>query len=101
MSRFYVGQRVRIKWSVAWPELAGQEGRIVGLSDDDGIEGCSEWDVAPDCWGTPDAPWEGVNGADWFAPNSRQLEPIQPEGAQPSEFKTLQDLLTSLEGVHA
>ena len=28
MSRFYVGQRVRIKWSLGWPELAGQEGTI-------------------------------------------------------------------------
>lgn len=102
MSRFYVGQRVRIKWSKHWPELGGQEGRIVGRPMTRGSEGGSDWRVAPDCWGTESAPRPGLYGRiGYFAPGSDQLEPIQPEGAAPSEFKTLHDLLSSLEGVHA
>lgn len=76
MSRFYVGQRVRILWSIGWPELAGQEGVIVGRSRDAGIYGRSEWWVAPDSWGTYIAPRRGVGGGKNFSPSSNQLSPI-------------------------
>lgn len=86
MATFYVGQRVRIKWSRGWPEIAGQEGRIVSISPDCGIDGTSEWLVAPNIWGTAYAPRLGSHGADRFAPNTAQLEPILPEGHKASEY---------------
>lgn len=77
MNRFFVGQRVRIKWSEAWPELTGQEGKIVGPSkkrpNDDPR---SEWRVAPDVWGTEIAPPTATKSGKAFAPMSSQLEPI-------------------------
>lgn len=79
----FVGARVRILWSAGWPELAGNEGKIVGVPADGGLTGKSEWFVAPDCWGTYFAPTEGKGGGDRFGPSSDQLEPILPEGAQP------------------
>lgn len=79
----FVGARVRILWSRGWPELRGLEGRIVAVSDELGISGNCEWVVAPDIWGTPWAPRISDYGAMRFAPNSRQLEPILPEGSQP------------------
>lgn len=97
MSRFFVGQRVRIKWSLNWPEIAGDEGRILGVSPDRGVEGLSDWEVSVDRWRGAIAPSPGMNGATKFCPSSGQLEPILPEGHQPSEFTTLQDLLASLE----
>lgn len=97
MSRFFVGQRVRILWSLGWPELAGQEGRIVARSPTPGIERRSEWLVAPDCWGTFIAPVRAPSGGKRFGPCSDQLEPILPEGHAPSEFASLRDLLDALE----
>ncbi len=76
MSHFYVGQRLRIKWSRNWPDLAGKEGAIVEASEDGGLNGTSEWIVAPDCWGVAIAPHPGLNGAARFGPSSSQLEPI-------------------------
>lgn len=95
MTRFYVGQRVRILWSTGWPELAGQEGRIVDRSPSPGCTGISEWVVAPDCWGTADAPRRAPNGGTFFAPSSRQLEPILPEGHRPAEL-SVEELLPFL-----
>ena len=76
MTVFRVGQRVRIKWSFGWPELAGETGTIVQRTRDAGIRGISEWNVAPDIWGTHIAPRAAPNGAEWFGPNSDQLEPL-------------------------
>jgi hypothetical protein len=76
MTAFHVGQRVRIKWSKGWPELAGEPGVIVSKSDNGGIFGASEWIVAPDIWGTHVAPYPSRHGGDLFAPNSEQLEPL-------------------------
>lgn len=95
MAKFFVGQRVRIKWSKGWPELAGQEGVINGLAGNKGIEGVSEWTVAPDIWGSHRAPSPGLNGGIFFAPNSNQLEPLQPDGAQPSVY-SFQELMDDL-----
>lgn len=76
MSKFRVGQRVRIKWSECWPDLAGEEGTITsncveggrwtGLAVPDGTNVV----VAPDIWGTPIGP-DGSR----FCPKTCQLEP--------------------------
>lgn len=73
MAAFHVGQRVFIKWSTHFPELANQVGTIVSQSDSSGLDGTSEWDVAPDCWGSTKSPNKQFPG--YFAPNSSQLEP--------------------------
>lgn len=98
MSRFFVGQRVRILWSRGWPELAGQLGAIVARSPTKGVEGISEWRVAPDVWGSHEAPRRGDNGASLFAPNSNQLEPIQDPGR---EVVSWSECLWKPEGVTA
>lgn len=76
MAKFFVGQRVRIKYSTTWPELNGQEGVIVDLGD-------GEAEVAPNCWGTSICPYPKEDTADWFGPYIHQLEPIMPEGHEP------------------
>ena len=68
MAKFYVGQRVRIKWCDHHPEIAGKEGMIIGKFH---IKG-HDWEVAPDCWGSSRSP----SGVGIFAPVSDQLEPI-------------------------
>lgn len=75
MAKFFVGQRVRIKYSTTWPELNGTEGRIVDLND-------ISAEVAPDCWGTSDCPYPQY-GADYFGPYLYQLEPIVDDGSVP------------------
>lgn len=102
MKRLFIGQRVRILWSEGWPELAGQEGVIVGTpmtitSGSTKYKGREGWPVAPKAWGSHNAPRVGNRGGLIFAPISDQLEPIVPEGAAPSEFTTLADLLQSLD----
>lgn len=94
MAKFFVGQRVRILFSQGWPELAGQEGRIIRAVShgQDDVGPTSEWNVAPDCWGTHIAPVIGVNGGEYFAPNSEQLEPILPEGHKPCEESFKEEL---------
>ncbi|ACE75771.1 p31 [Xanthomonas phage phiL7] len=82
MKKLFVGCRVRILWSRAWPELNGTEGRIIDTAEEVhtcGIRG--EWVVHPDAWPTEYAPNE--EGWTAFGPASDQLEPIQPEGAKP------------------
>jgi hypothetical protein len=69
MSRFFVGQRVRIKWSRNWPYLGGQEGIIVKRCDPDVEEG--DWVVAPDCWGDV----KPMGDDSEFGPSEEQLEP--------------------------
>lgn len=102
MSKFFVGQRVRILYSNCWPELAGSEGRIIGFeAPRAGIDDPhGEVGVAPDMWGSSLAPWPGLNGGSWFYPNTSQLEPILPEGSAPSEF-TFQQLMDNLQEVMA
>lgn len=79
----FVGAKVRILWSNGWPELEGDEGRIVSRSKNSGIRGDSEWWVAPNKWGTHIAPYASMSGGLIFAPNASQLEPIAPDGEQP------------------
>lgn len=87
MSGFFVGQRVRIRWSLTWPSLNGQPGRIIAkLSDAQrqylpaGHTG--EWEVAPDAWGGSASP----DAAGFFFPASEQLDPLTPEGMRPVEW---------------
>ena len=79
----FFGARVRILYSMGWPELSGEVGRIIGRSNTKGVDGVSEWCVAPDIWGSHYAPRKGNNGATRFSPNSSQLEPVLHEGAKP------------------
>jgi hypothetical protein len=97
MAKFYVGQRVRILYSNGWPELAGQEGRIVSAATSRGIEGKSEWQVAPDAWGTDIAPRRSPNGGRSFGPHSSQLEPILPDGHRACDDDFKRDLDKLLE----
>ena len=84
MATFYVGQRVRIKWSLRWPELAGSAGVVIGHADpEDCAEFGCEYVVSPDCWGSHQCPYADSEA---FAPNSDQLEPIQPEGHKTVEW---------------
>lgn len=76
MSKFFVGQRVRIKWSNGWPDLAGSEGSIIAVAQNGGATGTSEWIVAPDAWGDEVAKTPSEMGAWVFAPHSSQLEPL-------------------------
>jgi hypothetical protein len=102
MAKFYVGQRVRILYSNGWPELAGQEGRIVSTARNSGIHGDSEWQVAPDAWGTDIAPRPSLSGGYAFGPNSSQLEPILPDHrACDDDFKQDMDKLLERQGLVA
>lgn len=92
MKDLFVGQRVRILWSNGWPELAGQAGRIVGRADDAGVLGDSEWDVAPDAWGSPFAPRRASHGASFFSPNACQLEPILDPGREVISWSAMEGL---------
>lgn len=83
MTRFFVGQRVRIRWSLTWPELNGQSGRIIARLTEDqrrylpaGHSG--EWEVAPDAWGGSASP----DAVGFFFPASEQLDPLVPEDMQ-------------------
>lgn len=83
MASFRVGQRVRILWSNGWPELAGQTGVIVREAYDGGVLGDSEWDVAPDCWGTHLAPRTqpcGDGCADAAAANAPRMKSKSEHG---------------------
>ena len=87
MAGLHVGMLVRIRWSLTWPGLNGQQGRIVGTIPDGhrsylppGHSG--EWEVAPDAWGGSASP----DGLGFFYPASEQLEPALPEGMQAAEW---------------
>lgn len=90
MSKFYVGQRVRIKWSESRPELNGTEGAIVGL-DTKATDGKTIWtgyNVAPDLWGScRDKP-----GAAKFCPRPEQLEPLSPPKQELSSWEKFEEL---------
>jgi len=79
MTRFYVGQRVRIKWSYSWPELAGKQGIVTGFVDKiSPISGLNcEYAVTPDGYESNRLPHKNSKtGFHRFCPNRDQLEPI-------------------------
>lgn len=105
MKKLFVGCRVRILYSPGFPELAGQEGRIVAKNPGLTAQGNeADWGVAPDAWGSWWAPsWHDKQNKR-FSPRSEQLEPIQPEGAQPCGVcfeKVMQALTHIANGVPA
>jgi len=75
MATFYVGQRVRIKWSPNRPQMIGAEARIACKSP----EPFHDWDIEVD--GFPGRFAHGL-----WAAKSDQLEPIQPEGHKTVEW---------------
>ena len=82
----FIGARVRILWSNNFPELAGEEGRIIGKQDSGGRYNAGMWNVAPDIWGSDSKPGLQPDPDSYpnrFAPHSEQLEPILPESAKP------------------
>ena len=97
MARYFVGQRVRLicvedphdPLADDWGTV-GDEGRVVG--------GGRYFAHCPE--GGYDCICHFPSYGEYCAWNW-QLEPILPEGAQPSEFTTLRDLMDSLEGVRA
>lgn len=81
MAKLDVGMLVRIRWSLTWPCLNGQQGRIVAKIPEahrcllpEGHTG--EWEVAPDAWGGSASP----DGLGFFFPAGEQLELVDPEG---------------------
>lgn len=100
MSNFFVGQRVKMARPMRLLSRRGATGRIRELyPDKPSNEGppinCNvDWD---------DGLRDGllIHGFSGLGCHTEQLEPITPDGHQPSEFTTLHDLLESLEGVAA
>jgi hypothetical protein len=79
MAKFFVGQRVRIKWSNTFPHLAGRAGVILGgaypLRPGHDDPRCM-WRVRPDGFESDLVPHAGSpTGCACFAPNEDQLEP--------------------------
>lgn len=79
MAKFFVGQRVRLKFSrISGRVPAGAEGVIYAIRESIGDAGLvNECDVIFSDWPSPTGTYGVLFG---------QLEPILPEGAQPSEF---------------
>lgn len=97
MSKFFVGQRVRIVRADLSVECIGREGRVIGSP-----RPCSNLEIGY---------WEGVptdvDGIGHISPRggpyvfkSDYLEPILPEGAVKGEF-TFQQLMDELKRIEA
>lgn len=81
MNALFVGQKVRVVYAPAYPQLVGAETMIIGRAP----EGSGyEWVIGLTDGGKP------------LGANSHCLEPIRPSGSGPSEFETLADLLVSV-----
>lgn len=100
---FFVGARVRIKWSYSWPGLAGMTGVIYAKGP--GTPGkhgnTRDWMVKPDCWPTEFAPAPSTCGdphINRFAPNEAAIEPLTPDGARAGTM-TYRELMDSLSKV--
>lgn len=72
MATFHKGQRVRIKWSLNFPELIGTVGTVMSEADhsSDGVESWIGYDVAPDVWGSTTSPIGTT-----FSPRGESLAP--------------------------
>lgn len=92
MAKFFLGQRVRL----ARPHIAANNwwiGRIESFNLTEKGTPCRDGSAVPfdcDCY----VAWDHESFS--RPQGSTQLEPILPEGAAPSEFETLADLLASL-----
>lgn len=84
MSKFFVGQRVRVVSSTRLPQFVGAETRIEGIDD----HHRSPYILAL------------RNGFRRVRSSALNIEPILPEGSAPSEF-TFQQLLDNLQEVMA
>jgi hypothetical protein len=96
MSKFFVGQRVRIIGAGSFPQIIGCECRITKLDQvslriyDGGTDkGMVQVDMPP-----PGYPWMHL------CVKPEWLEPILPEGSAPSEY-TFQQLMDNLQEVMA
>ena len=95
MSKFFIGCPVRIIYSVAFPELVGKTGRIVGAgtypaterNNAAGDAGKQGWDVKPDMWESNWCPYPVDGGKVRFMAKEDQLEPIVPEGMKPTTWE--------------
>ena len=91
MARFFVGQRVK---KVRGEYNVGLTGVITSVDNEDEID--IEVAVDASCVGTCEGiPMTFMAGEKVWWP-SHLWEPILPEGAQPSEFTTLAELLNSI-----
>lgn len=89
MSKFFVGQRVRVVWAPAHPEFVGFETRIDRVAYGGFAQLGYEWMVT-------------IQGTEYGA-NSPSLEPILPDGHRAGDY-SLSQLLDSCkqgEGVPA
>lgn len=97
MSKFFVGQRVRIVRAKTAIECIGREGRIIGPLCVARNRKCGIWEGFPtEVDGIGHIDPEGMSYV--FRPE--YLEPILPEGSAPSEF-TFQQLMDNLQEVMA
>lgn len=96
MSKFFVGQRVK---KVRGRDAIGMTGTVseIGGFGEYSVRVRMDGDAVGTKGGRPALVPAGRPG--WC--RACDLEPIQPDGAQPSEFTTLHDLLDSLEGIAA
>ena len=96
MSKFFVGQRVRMARAVK-VSRNGKEGRIAEfypqeLPANGGVVNCAvDWDD-----GDSDLRYCGIEGNTNLATHTDQLEPILPSGHRASDFANVIDLLDSL-----
>lgn len=95
MSKFFVGQRVRLVRSVSGIVPIGSEGIVYSI----GVVDCGGGDFGDCLVKYPGYP-SGFVVDDCWAADFDQLEPILPEGSAPSEF-TFQQLMDNLREVMA
>jgi hypothetical protein len=80
MSKFRIGMRVRVRYSenaARYGDASGKEGLIWQEVNNEHGHG---WAVHVDGW----SPYRPSGYPHWFL--DRQLEPIQPSGAAPSDY---------------
>lgn len=97
MSKFFVGQRVRIVGADTSMECIGREARVIGVLRVARNRKTGSWEGLPvevDGIGH----FNSSGGPYVFRPE--YLEPIPPEGSAPSEF-TFQQLMDNLQEVMA
>lgn len=97
MSKFFVGQRVRIVRADTAIECIGREGRVIGVPRVARNRKIGYWEGVP-------TEVDGIGRIDHhgrtYVFKTDYLEPILPEGSAPSEF-TFQQLMDNLQGVMA